>query len=44
MKRSEINQIIVEAKAFLNEHKFHLPPWAFWDSSDWRKNKKMQQK
>ncbi|MBZ4675388.1 MAG: hypothetical protein JG782_7 [Anaerophaga sp.] len=39
MKRSEINQIIVEAKAFLAEHRFHLPPWAYWSLSDWKKNK-----
>ena len=39
MKRSEINQIIVEAKAFLAEHQFHLPPWAYWSLSDWKKNK-----
>lgn len=38
MKRSEINQIIVEAKSFLEEHKFHLPPWAHWNLADWKKN------
>lgn len=38
MKRSEINQIIVDAKAFLEEHKFLLPPWAYWGPSDWVKN------
>lgn len=38
MKRSEINQIIVDAKAFLEEHKFHLPPWAYWGPSDWVEN------
>jgi hypothetical protein len=39
MKRSEINQIIVEAKAFLGDHQFHLPPWAYWSLSDWEKNR-----
>jgi D-lyxose ketol-isomerase len=39
MKRSEVNQIIVEAKAFLADHQFHLPPWAYWSLSDWKKNK-----
>jgi len=39
MKRSEINQIIVHAKAFLDEHKFHLPPWAYWGSGEWRMNR-----
>lgn len=38
MKRSEINQIIVEAEAFLEEHKFHLPPWAKWGLSEWKDN------
>lgn len=38
MKRSEINQIIVDAKVFLEEHKFHLPPWAYWSPSDWDEN------
>lgn len=41
MKRSEINQIIVEAKTFLAAHQFHLPPWAYWNFSDWRKNKEI---
>lgn len=38
MKRSEINRIIVNAKEFLEEHKFHLPPWAYWNPSEWEKN------
>ena len=29
MKRSEINAIQKSAKAFLAEHRFLLPPWAF---------------
>ncbi|MCK9435617.1 MAG: D-lyxose/D-mannose family sugar isomerase [Synergistaceae bacterium] len=39
MKRSEINRIIVDAKNFLADHQFHLPPWAYWGLSDWKKNK-----
>ena len=39
MKRSEINQIIENAKAFMEERKFFLPPWAYWNVSDWKKNK-----
>jgi len=39
MKRSEINQIIKDAKAFMAEKQFMLPPWAFWSIDDWKKNK-----
>jgi D-lyxose ketol-isomerase len=39
MKRSEINQIIGNAKTFLAEKQFMLPPWAFWGIEDWKKNK-----
>lgn len=39
MKRSEINQIIGNAKIFLAEKQFFLPPWAFWRLSDWQRNK-----
>lgn len=39
MKRSEINQIISDAKAFLGEWKFSLPPWAYWNVADWQKNR-----
>ena len=41
MKRSEINQIIVNAKAFMEERKFYLPPWAYWSVTDWKKNKEI---
>jgi D-lyxose ketol-isomerase len=37
MKRSEINQILKNAKAFMAEKQFMLPPWAYWDMSDWKK-------
>ena len=39
MKRSEINQILKNAKAFMDEKQFHLPPWASWSGDDWKKNK-----
>ncbi len=39
MKRSEINQIIKDAKAFMVEKQFILPPWAYWSLEDWKKNK-----
>jgi D-lyxose ketol-isomerase len=37
MKRSEINALIREAKSFLAQHQFHLPPFAFWTPADWRR-------
>lgn len=39
MKRSEINHIIENAKAFLAERQFFLPPWAYWNINDWKKEK-----
>lgn len=39
MKRSEINQILVDAKAFMAQKQFFLPPWAYWSMVDWEKNK-----
>lgn len=39
MKRSEINQILMNAKAFMADKHFILPPWANWDIADWKKNK-----
>lgn len=35
MKRSEVNRLIDEAVAFLEETKFKLPPFAFWTPADW---------
>ena len=35
MKRSEINTIMRDADAFLKEHKFCLPPFAYWTPGDW---------
>ena len=37
MKRSQINTIIREAKDFLQQNSFHLPPFAHWTPDDWRK-------
>jgi len=39
MKRSEINQILKSAKAFMAEKQFILPPWASWRVADWKENK-----
>ena len=36
MKRSEINRIITEMKELCREHRFMLPPWAFWSPQDWK--------
>ena len=36
MKRSEIDQHIDRAVAFLNEHHFLLPPFAYWTTEDWK--------
>jgi len=35
MKRSEINTVIKNSKVFLEEHKFFLPPFAFWKPEVW---------
>ncbi len=35
MKRSEINQILREAEAFMRERQFFLPPFAFWRPDEW---------
>lgn len=40
MKRSEINQILANAKVFLSEKQFILPPWAYWSVEDWNLNRK----
>ena len=39
MKRSEINQIIRDAEAFLASRQFILPEWANWSLTDWKKNR-----
>ncbi|MEN6482650.1 MAG: D-lyxose/D-mannose family sugar isomerase [Anaerolineaceae bacterium] len=35
MKRSEINAIIRSADAFIRDHGFYLPPFAYWTVQDW---------
>ncbi len=37
MKRSEINQIMREADAFIKKHNFLLPPFAYWTAEEWKK-------
>lgn len=39
MKRSEINQIVEDSIDFFNSCPFHLPPFAYWNPSDWNENK-----
>ncbi len=36
MKRSEINQILKDAKTFMASKQFLLPPWAYWGVDDWK--------
>lgn len=36
MKRSEINQLISEAKNFFDEMNFKLPPWGYWEPEEWK--------
>ncbi len=36
MKRSEVNRVIAEAKTFLEEMNFKLPPFAFWSPDEWQ--------
>lgn len=36
MKRSEINHYLREAKVFFQEHRFCLPPFAYWSPQDWQ--------
>lgn len=39
MKRSEINEIIRKADAFLASKQFILPEWANWSVEDWKQHK-----
>ena len=41
MKRSEINRILIDAKAFMEERKFILPPWSCWSVTDWNNHKEI---
>jgi D-lyxose ketol-isomerase len=36
MKRSEINAIMRSADAFIRQHGFFLPPFAYWTPADWQ--------
>lgn len=36
MKRSEINELIRDAKDFFASFQFALPPWAFWGPEQWK--------
>ena len=36
MKRSEINQLIYEAKEFFGQMNFKLPPWGYWPPENWK--------
>ena len=44
MKRSEINAIIREAIDFLGEHKFLLPPFAYFTPEEWAEKKGIELK
>jgi D-lyxose ketol-isomerase len=37
VKRSEINTIIRDADAFIRQHQFHLPPFAYWTPDEWKR-------
>jgi D-lyxose ketol-isomerase len=37
MKRSQINQIMRSADAFIRQQGFHLPPFAYWSPDDWQR-------
>jgi D-lyxose ketol-isomerase len=37
MKRSEINAIMSDADAFIRQHQFFLPPFAYWTPQEWQK-------
>lgn len=36
MKRSTINMLIRDANAFMRQHQFYLPPFAYWSPEAWR--------
>ncbi len=36
MKRSELNQLIKENRAFIEENGFRLPPFAYWNIEQWK--------
>lgn len=36
MKRSKLDQLILENRAFMERLGFHLPPFAYWSAEQWR--------
>ncbi len=36
MKRSQINKLIESSMSFMEQMRFHLPPWAFWAPAEWQ--------
>jgi hypothetical protein len=36
MKRSEINQLIIDAMNFFERMNFRLPPWGYWSPENWK--------
>lgn len=36
MTRSEINRLLKQGDEFLKEHRFRLPPFAYWRREDWQ--------
>ena len=40
MKRSEINQIMKDAKVFIEERNFKLSPFAYWTYGEWKTKSK----
>lgn len=36
MKRSEINRVISDTIAFCKQHRFALPPFAYWTPEEWK--------
>ncbi len=38
MQRSQINQIMRQGLAFIQQKSFQLPPFAYWTLADWQKN------
>ena len=35
MKRSEINRVISDTISFCKQHRFALPPFAYWTPKEW---------
>jgi len=41
MKRSEVNNFIIEAESLLKESNFILPSWASWSLKNWKENQEI---